>query len=149
MNSNIDAAAGYTLFVFLVWLIIRDRQRFLEAWRSRNWKPVKARVTDVKDQTYELDGVCEYSGAYVTTNTARFYTFSYSIAGTKYESRHYSFEGDDKSSMPCFHAGDEVTIYHDPRQPSESVVKRGLSLQMLFVPFVAICALAWAVCHLR
>lgn len=38
--------------------------------------------------------------------------------------------------------GGEVTIYHDPHHPARSVVRRGISLQVLWVPFAAIVALA-------
>lgn len=143
------AIAGYAVFCFLSWMIYSDRLRFLEAWRSRKWKPVKARVTDIQDEDFELDAIDVHMGgrSYVALHTARFYTFRYVVDGIAYESKRYSYEGDLKESQPSLEAGGDVTIYYNPASPKQSVVRRGFTWMMLAVPFAAACALAWAFGH--
>ncbi|MFO1484862.1 MAG: DUF3592 domain-containing protein [Verrucomicrobiaceae bacterium] len=141
------AIAGYAVFCFLSWMIYCDRRRFFDAWRSRQWKPVKALVTDIQDEEFELDAVDPHSGGYVARHTTRFYTFRYAVEGVTYESKRYSYEGDLRGSQPSLEVTGDVTIYYNPAAPQQSVVRRGFTWVMLTVPIAAVCSLAWALGH--
>ena len=39
------------LTVFFVVLLFIDRSRLLDGWSSRRWKPVKATIMDIRDDT--------------------------------------------------------------------------------------------------
>lgn len=143
------AIAGYALFCLLSWMIYCDRGRLSDAWRSRQWKPVKAAVTDLEDDQFELDAIGGNMAerSYVAVHTVRFYTFRYVVDGVTYESKRYSYEGDLKGSQPCLEIGSDVTIYYNPASPKQSVVRRGFAMTMLVVPFLAALSLAWALGH--
>ncbi len=143
---SMHAIAGYAVFCFLNWLIYHDRQRFLDAWRSRCWLPVRAVVTNIQDHEFELDAADKYQGSYVARHSSRFYNFRYSVNGLTYKAGRYSFEGDVRGS-PELDVGRHVTIYFDPSCPQKAVVRRGFTWVMLFVPFAALSALAWALGH--
>lgn len=146
-----QALAGYSAFLFFAWLIYKDRERLINAWRSRHWLPTKAIVIAIEDQHFELDAVGHQS-SYVSRHRARLYRFRYSVDGMTYETDRFSFDGPLRTwngsmahEYPSPEVGDESVVFFNPSEPQTAVAHRGFSFNTLIVPFIAVFGLAWGV----
>lgn len=137
------AILGSFVFCVLLWIMFENREAFLGAWKSRHWKSTSAQITDIQDHTYLSDVVTKYSGSSVVERKSRNYTFSYVVNDASYQSNRYAFDDSLIKGESDIRKGDKVTIFYDPINPQESVVIRGLSLNIVWMPLLALYVLLW------
>lgn len=126
-------------------LMYFDRTRLILALRSYAWKPTRAVVTDLQDVWYVLDGVTK-RGPHVTQHRHRSYTFDYHVRGVKHRTQNVSFGVES----PDYAVGDEITLYVDPRNPVQAVVRRGIMpSQLVPLGFVLTGVISAIADHLR
>lgn len=140
------------LTVFFVMLLFIDRRRLLDGWSSQRWKPVKATIMDIRDDTSFMRTESQYRGSGVARLESRVYRYRYEVDGVMYESMRYSFEHEPREEMWLFESGQEITVFHDPADPRRAVIRRGLTWRSGWLPLLTVAALAWSVAetiHMR
>lgn len=109
----------------------------LDAHRARSWQATTARVVSstVKSHSSSKGG---------TTYSPKV-CYTYSIDGVSYTSDRYSTFGISTSDYAAqkekarqYRPGQEITIYYDPSNPSESVIERVTSVPFFLVGFFGI-----------
>lgn len=141
------AILGSSVFCVLLWLMFENRECFLGAWKSRHWKSTSAQITDIQDHTYLSDVLTKYSGSSVVERKSRTFTFWYVVNDASYESNRHAFDDSLIKGEADIRKGDKVTIFYNPMNPQESVVRRGLSWNTLWMPLLALYVLLWTLWH--
>ena len=106
-------------------LMYFDRTRLILALRSYAWKPTRAVVTDLQNVSFDLDAVTS-RGPQVISYREFSYCFQYHVHGVEHHTQNYCFGGHMDQASANYHVGDETTLYVDPRNPDQAVVRRGI-----------------------
>ena len=104
-------------------LTYSDRSSLRQSLRSFRWVKAEARIRSVEDHSFIIDTVGPYSGRPTRYDEMKC-RYRFKSGGHQYEGSQYSFGGNVDQNWPSLSAGEKITIYHDPADPSQSVVKR-------------------------
>jgi hypothetical protein len=119
-----------------------DRVLFLQSLRSIRWLRTKATIAVVEDNSFEI----ESRNGYTPTKSTRYYEmrciYEYQIDGQDYRGDRYSFGGHVDQGWPQLSPGERISIFFDKNDPSQSVVRRGVSPTLCFSPILALISLA-------
>ena len=130
-------------------LMYFDRTRLILALRSYAWKPTRAVVTDLQNVSFDLDAVTS-RGPQVISYREFSYCFQYHVHGVEHHTQNYCFGGHMDQASANYHVGDETTLYVDPRNPDQAVVRRGIMPSQLVAPGFVLAGVISAIAdHLR
>jgi hypothetical protein len=142
--------AGYTAaFYFLIW------PNFSKSLQTFNWSPTQAEVTELRRVTY-WDDVKQPSNEWEIRGNSEGWefelilTYSYTIDGTRYEGQNvrWSQALDEKEDFSIYRGSSladalrlekkyknnsELTVYYNPDNTSEALLKKGPSLKQWLV----------------
>jgi len=126
------------------WFTYADRVLLMLSFRSFRWVKAEATIRSVEDNSFIIDSVSQYSTARSTRYDEIKCIYCFKIGGIQYEGCRYSFGGNVDQNWPALSPEGKITVYHDPGDPSQSVVKRvcfTLWLSPLLLLGSIVCAL--------
>jgi len=89
---------------------------------------------DTRDESFLTSGLTGSAGTGVGDvywkETAHCYT--YVVGGRSYYSKNYCFGGWSERVAASYCVGERVTVFYDPRDPGQAVLKRGVTFGALF-----------------
>ena len=131
-----------------LWWMLSQRDLFQDGLRSYFWSQAKGRIIDREDRSFLGPGLVGTGGTGVGLveyrETGHFY--EYEVGSTRYVGDRYCFGVYLDKALARYIVGDRVKVYHNPKNPKESVLRRGLRLGTMAstIPFVAgIAYLIW------
>jgi len=144
MNNNIDSetykksSIGF-LLIGLLLLILFLKNVYL-GYKSDFWLETTAEVIRSKLSVSQDDGSDSYN---IVVN------YKYSVEGKVYENNRINFGyrnmrdgGKAKNIIYKYRTGVIVPVYYNPKDPNQSVLEKGYSLNFFILFFILICLLS-------
>ena len=138
----------FVVFCFFGRLALQDFPQLKLALASRRWRPVTGIVTRITDNSFAIDSASKYSSATQTQYSEDLVTVGYEVSSVPYMTRTYSFGGHADQPHCVHRVGDNLTVYYNPSNPAQAVVKRGVPLSLLLCPLLCLSGVGlvmWAI----
>ena len=137
------------LLLGLFWMY-KERDMLRHGLRSYRWQRTEGRIIDTEDRTFLTPGVGR-SGTSVGLAEYREtgYFYEYQVGRTRYVNDSDCFGSHVDKQTGRYLVGERVSVFYDPRDPSKSVLRRGLSVGIMAwtIPVVVgLVALIWILC---
>jgi hypothetical protein len=134
-----------------VWLLYKERILITLGLRSYSWKATTGTIVDSRDESFVTDGLTGSAGTGIgeVRWNEQTYIFEYKVADRLYRCSRYCFGGWAEQLAATYSIGDTVTVYFDPANPHQAVLKRGLTWSATFGIWPLIVSLGYALWRLK
>jgi hypothetical protein len=128
-----------------------ERTLFVQGLRSLRWQRTKGRIIDQEDRSFLVPGIVGSAGTgiglvqYLETG----YYFEFQVGMTRYVNDTYCFGVHLDKAVGHYIVGDYVPVYFDPKNPRNSVLRRGVppGTMISIVPVViGLGVIIWRLC---
>jgi len=138
------------LFIFGVWLLYCSRDLIRLGLASTKWAKTQGLIVDSYDNSFFTPGINNTNTGVVSARyreTAHVY--EYLAGGRMHRCSKYCFGGWADRLAAAYSIGTVVTVYYDPKQPEQAVLKPGIQLGAIFGIVPIATALLWLYFSLR
>jgi hypothetical protein len=125
--DNIAPAVPWVLLVIGFGLFFYERESIRLGIRSYSWKSVRGRLVE---RDHELCDIVESVGIYGLARVSRslpVYWYEFQVGQKTYQGNRYSFGSIMDTLIPKYVVGQSVTVFYDPTNPGDAVLKRGVA----------------------
>ena len=110
-----------------IYFTVKDWKILAASWRSRNWQSTQGKIIEVTNESFEIPG----TAGYIPTTSVKYlhegFVYKYKVNGKKYHSQSVCFGGHAEGKLTQLMTGSNVTVFYDPQNPKDSVLKKGLT----------------------
>lgn len=130
-------APGIIVFLIFGRLTFLEQPQLRLAFASRKWRPVTGVVIDIEDIPFMVDPASRYASG----SRENLITVHYEVSGVRFKTQNYSFGGHLDQPYGIHRMDQKLTVYYNPSNPAEAVVKRGVTFSLFVSPLLCLAGL--------
>ncbi len=111
------------------YLFYKERLLITKGFRSYFWPHVQGQVKSQRAETYLVRSFLGLGDSALAKmrQTGIVYLYEYQVNGTTYTTENYHFAPPAKIDDVEYSLGHHLDVYHDPKNPADAVIRKGLT----------------------